>query len=317
MTAKGGAHGDVVYKFEDNGFASSPTDTSFKGFGGNVSMDTFEGSHEAVRVFNADRKAAEIIEQVFDGSWSITGELGAEPPWWFQAIWGSPTTSGTGPYTHTYSLSSGGDPETLQLYTPTDGFANYEVLYGCAVATMTIDQSHPNSPEFTLSGAYAQEPSRESSQTVTVPALSESTFNNRTADVTVGGTRVAKAQTSQVEIQTGMELTGEIGAGDMTDFVPRAFEPNPTYDKIVDDGQSVDLLSRFTGGSQVTTDLAWNNGESGTSEYEVSIDMTGSFPNSWSESGRNDPESDLMEELQDMAEDATATITVNTSAPPT
>lgn len=320
MGSKGGAHGDVVYKFEDNGFASAPSDTTFKVFGGNVTMDTYEGSHEAIRVFNADRKAAEIIEQVFDGAWSITGELGAEPPWWFQAVWGSPTsteTATTGLYDHDYSLSSGGDPETLQLYMPTDGFTDYEVLYGCAVATLTIDQSQPNSPEFTLSGAYAKEPQRESTETISIPTFAESTFNNRMADVTVDGTRVAKAQTHQLEIQTGIELVGEIGSGEMVDYVPRAFEPNPTYDKIVSDSQSVDLLNRFKNATSVTVNQDWNNGATGTDEYGVSVDLTGSFPNSWSETGRNDPDADLMQELQDMAEDATATITVDTASPPT
>lgn len=315
MSAKGGAHGDVVYKIEDGGFNSEPTDTEFKVFGGNATMDTFEGSHEAVRVFNADRKAAEIVEQVFDGAWSVTGELGAEPPWWFQAVWGAPDVENVTGEIHTfdYSLDSGGDVETLRLYTPTDGFAEYEVLGGCSVASVTIDQSHPNNPEFTITGAYASPPERDDTETISIPSFRKSTFNNRMADVEVDSDRVAKAQAHQIEIPTGIELVGEIGSDDMVDFVPRGFEPNPTYDKIVAEGQTVDLLERFLDAESVDVTHEWNNGD----EYSVEVDVTGSFPNSWSESGRNDPDADLMEELQDMAVDATATITVDESDVPT
>ena len=244
---KAGHHADVLYQFEDNGFNSSPTDSTYKVFGGNVTMDTFEGSHQAVRVFNADRKAAEIIKQVFDGAWSVTGDL-TEPPWWLQAIFGSPTSSNVSGnlYDHDYSLSSGGDPETLRLFTPTDGFSNVEVLGGCAIASFSIDQSQPNNPEFTLTGAYASEPTRQS-LSITVPSFAERTFHNREAQVDVGADTLAKCQNAGVDLDTGTELVGEIGSGEMVDFTPKTFAPDVTWDKIITESQTVDPLDRFLG----------------------------------------------------------------------
>ena len=315
--SRGGHHGDVVYKFEDGGFRADPTDTEFKVFGGNATLDTFEGSHEAVRVFNAGRRAAEIITQVFDGAWSVSCELGTEPPWWLAGVFGQPDSNEvtTGYWEHDYALDVGGDIQTLQLYTPTDGFAEYEILRGCAIASVTIDQTHPNNPEVSITGAYATHPERDSSETITIPQFSKSTFSNRMADLEVDGDRVAKSQTQQVEIQTGTELVGEIGSDDMVDFIPRAFEPSVTHDKIIAEGQTVDPLQRFLDASQVTLAQEYNNGESGDAEYFVSIDVTDGLPNSWSQSGRNDPDADLTEELQEMGEDATATIGVDMDVP--
>lgn len=318
MSTKAGHHGDVLYKFEDAGFDTSPNDTSFKILGSNAILDTFEGSHEAVRVFNADRTAAEIIRQVFDGAWSVSCEL-SEPPWWLQAVFGSPTsteTATTGLYDHVYDLTSGGDVETLRLYTPTDGFSNVETLAGCAVASVSVNQSMPGNPEVTLTGAYAREPFRQSISP-SVPALAESTFNNRKAELTVGGSTVGRAQTATLDVQTGTELVGEIGSGQAVDFTPKVFAPDLSFDKILFETQTVDLLQRFLDATSTSGKLVYDNGLTGTDEYVVSFDVTDSFPNQWSESGRNDPEADLMEELQEMGETMTATITEDQAAPPT
>lgn len=317
--ARGGKHADVVYKFEDNGFDSTPADTVFKGFGGNATLDTFEGSHQAVRVFNADRNAAEIIGQVFDGAWSVTFDLGAAPPWWLQAVYGPPTQTEitTGLYEYTYALDNGNDPQALRLYLPTDGFSEYEYLPGCVIASVTVDQSQGESPECTVSGAYAREPQRDSTETISVPAFDKSTFSNRNGDLEIGGDRLAKSQTQNVELQTGTELIGEIGTEHMVDFVPRTFEPSVTADKIVATDQTVDPLQRFKDAASVALLQTWTNGASGTDEYAVSLDFSGSYPGDWSESGRNDPEADLTEELSEMALDCEARVTIDQDGVPT
>lgn len=319
--SKAGHHGDVLYKFEDNGFAASPTDSTWKVWGGNTVMETFDGSHQAVRVFNADRQAAEIVKQVFDGAWSISGEI-TEPPWWLQGIFGSPVSTNVSGalYDHEYSLSNGGDPETLKLALPTDGFTDTKTLQGCAVANFSIDQSVPGNPEFSISGAYASEPTTEAISP-SVPSFAERTFHNREASLTVDGSTVGKAQSANVDLSTGTELIGEIGSGEMVDFIPKTFEPDPTYSKILAESQTVDPHDRFIGaatpGDQVDVVLAYDNGESSDATYKVQFTVSGSFPNDYSESGRNDPGANLTEELAELAEDMTATITEDESAPPT
>lgn len=315
---RAGHHGSIVYVFEDQGFDTTPTDSTFKVFGGNATPDTTEGSHNAVRVFNADRKAAEIIRQTFDGSWSVTCDL-TEPPWWLAALFGQPSsveTATTGLYDHTYSLSNGNDPVSLRLYMPTDGFSDYEMFAGAVIANVSVDQSQDGSPELTINGAYAREPVRQSTPSVSIPDFAESTFSNRHAELQVGGTTVGRAQNTTINLEANTELVGEIGSENAVDFVPKAWEPNATHDKILWVGQAVDQLQRFKDATQASVSLAYDNGATGTDQFAVDFEVVDGFPNDWSESGRNDPDADLMQELQEMGEDATVTVTQDVATPP-
>lgn len=307
--SRAGHHGDTVYVFEDNGFNSSPSDTTAKAFGSNAVMDTAEGSHEAVRVFNAGRTAAEIIKQVFDGAWSVTCDL-ATPPWWLAGVFGQPSSSNVSGdlYNYTYNLTDATDPISLRLYTPTDGFSDYEVYAGAVIASVSVNQSVPDSPEITITGAYATPPSRQSSPSLTIPGLSESTFSNRHAEVQIDGSTVGKAQSTNLNLEAGTELVNEIGSGSAVDFSPKTFAPDLTVEKIVWNNQTVDLLQTFLDANQVTTKLLYDNTGSGEDAYTLDWNVTGSFPNQWSESGRNDPEADLMQELQNMGEDANVVV---------
>lgn len=314
---RSGHHGDVAYVFEDAGFNTAPTDTTFKAFGGNATLDTFDGSHEAVRVFNADRTAADIVEQVFDGAWSITHEI-TTPLWYLAGIFGQPTTSNPAgsQYVHTYDLDNNNDPLSLRLYLPTDGFSNYKVIPGAVVASVSIDQSQPNNPEITVSGAYAEEPFEDNTLSPTVPNFSESSYTNRDGEVQIAGNTVGRAQNATVNLEANTEMISEIGASGQVDFTPRAFNPEWTHDKIVWVGQNEDFFQRFKNASQVTGSLIYDNGETGDALYRMQIDVLNSFPNSWSESGRNDPDADLTEELQEMGQDAEVEITTDTAQPP-
>jgi hypothetical protein len=315
--SRGGHHGDIAYLFEDNGFASAPTDSTFKNFGGNATLDTFEGSHNAVRVFNAERKAAEIIEQNFSGSWSVTLEGFTEPPWWFAALFGQPTSSNVAGnlYDHVYNVESANDPTTLQLFGPTEGFSDYKVLKGAAVASVTVDQGNTASPEITVSGAYADLAS-ESSLSPSAPSFAESSFLNRDAELTQGGTTIAKTQSVTVNLEGNTEMVNEVGSESPVDFIPRAWEPSVDWEKLLATDQSVDPLGLFTAGSSYATVLTYDNGETGDDQYTVKLDASGSLPSDWSESGRNDPDADLTEELSELSEDVTLTITEDQSTPP-
>lgn len=312
VDSRAGHHGDVAYVFEDAGFDSTPTDSTFKVFGSNATMDTFDGAEQAVRVYNASRRAADIIAQNFDGGWGVTHEL-TEPPWWLAGIFGQPTSTNVSGslYDYTYDLDNSNDPVPLRLYAPTEGFSEYKVVPGCYPVSASIEQGEGGNPELNITGGYARKPFTDTSLSPTVPDFGEDPLTTRDAEVQVDNTTLAKAQNASVSLETGTEGVSEIGTGNMVDFLPKAFEPDVTYDKIVATNQSVDLFDRFIQGNSVAVDLLYDNGLTGEDEYSIDINVQGSFPNSLSESGRNDPGADLMEELQDMALDCVITVTTD------
>ena len=315
---RGGHHGDVSYVFEDAGFDTTPTDETFKNFGGNATLDTFDGSHNAARVFNADRKAAEVIEQTFDGSWSITLSGFTEPPWWLAGLFGQPesTLLSGSLYEHSYALANDNTPVSLRLYAPTDGFSEYKVLPGAVIASVTVDQDADGPPDITLDGAYAREPITETALSPEPPAFSQSTFTNRDAELQSDGQTVGRAQSTSLNLQGNTEMIGEIGSENAVDFTPRAWEPSTDWEKILFVGQNVDPLAQFEAGGTYTTKLAYDNGETGDTQYSIAIEVSGGIPNDWSESGRNDPDADLTESLSELAADVSALITVAETSPP-
>ena len=316
--SRGGHHGDVAYVFEDAGFDTEPTDTEFKNFGGNATLDTFDGSHNAVRVFNADRKAAEVIEQTFDGSWSVTISGLTEPPWWLAALFGQPTTTNISGslYEHVYGIETSNEPISLRLYAPTEGFSDYVAIPGAAVASVTVDQDADGSPDVTIDGAYAREPFTESSLSPEAPAFSQSSFTNRDAELQSNGDTVAKAQSASVSLAGNTDMIGEIGSENAVDFVPRAWEPSTDWEKIIATDQTVDPRQTFEDGGTYTTSLRYDNGETSDGEYSVEWAVSGALPNDWSESGRNDPDADLVESLSELAADATITMRSDDATPP-
>jgi hypothetical protein len=314
---RSGFHGDIVYVFEDAGFDTTPNDSTFKVFGSNATMDTFEGGRQASRKYNASRTAAEIIRQNFDGGWGVTFEL-SEPPWWLAAIYGQPSTSNPvgSQYEHDYDLANSNDPVPLRLYAPTEGFSNYYVVPGAWLVSATVDQSEDGSPEVSLTGGFARDPFEDNTLSPTAPNFSQATFSNRDVELLVGGDPVGLSQSISLSLETGTEGKSEIGTDQMVDFSPGAFEPEVTWDKIRWVGETVDAHQRFVDATQANVSADWSNGETGDAKYAVNVDVSSSFPNQWSESGRNDPDADLMEELQEMGEDASVLVVSDDATPP-
>jgi len=315
-TARSGHHGDVVYAFEPS-FNTGPSTPDFKTFGGNATVDP-GGDKNASRIYNADRNAAEIVPQVFNGSFSVTHEI-TDPMWYVAGILGEPQTSNPSGslYEHVYSLSNNNDPKSLRVFLPTDGFSDYVVLPGCVITSLQIDTTQPDNPEATVSFEYAAEPFTDSSLSPTPPAFSKSTFSNRDGSLTVGGDTVGKTQSATVDVSDIHTMINEVGSDERADFRTQSYEPSANFTKIIDTSQTVDPLDRFTGETQVQFDLELNNGASGDSEYSHLFTLKETFPDGFAESGRNDPDSDLTEELDEMGQDMDITITVDESSPPT
>jgi len=319
-----GFHGDILYAFEDSGsFNQTGTITTDSGdpdktFGSNATMDTFEGGRQAERKYNASREAAEIIAQNFEGGWGVTFELGAVPAWWLATIYGDPVSSNpTGSqYEHSYDLDNDNDPRSLRIYAPTDGFSNYYVVPGCWVVSASIDQSQDGSPEVNLTGGFASEPYEDDTITFDEVAFNDSTYSNRDAEVRVDGSTVGRSQDTSVTLETGTEGKSEIGTDTMVDFAPGAFEPEMTVDHIRWVGETVDFHQRFIDQTQATVELNYDNGETGDAKRAFEVDLNSAFPNGWSESNRNDPDADLLEELTEMAESADVLIVNETATPP-
>lgn len=316
--ARSGRHAGLLYYWEDAGFKLTPNDTDAKPFGANATLDTREGSHNAVRVFNPQsREAAQIIEQNFSGSFTVSFEL--TNPWWLGAVISPATSSGVDTdgdgtadyYEHTFD---GDDPRSMRLISPVEGVGE-EALKGCVVASASISADVPGNPQINLNGAYASEEIlEEGSTSETQPQLAERALTHRQATLTVAGGSQSRIQSVSADIENNTDLVDELGASEPVDYSPKKREPSVDYTDIVQDQSE---QKRFYGDSAATSPqtsidndveirLKFDNGKTGTDKNTLELILGGSFPDTYSRDGVGDAEADLEGELQEMVRTVTA-----------
>lgn len=306
MPARSGRHAGLLYYWEDAGFKQTPNDSTAKPFGANATLDTREGSHNAVRVFNPQsREAAQIIEQNFSGSFTVSFEL--SNPWWLGAVISQPSTTGSSaPYEHTFD---GEDPSSMRLVSPVEGVGE-EALKGCVVSSASISADVPGNPQINLNGAYASEEIlNEGSASTTQPPLEERALTHRQATLSVAGSTESRIQSVSVDIENNNDMIDELGAAEPVDYSPKKREPSVDYGDIVQDQSE---QKRFYGDSASATSpqrtiendveirLTFDNGKTGSDKNSLELILGGAFPDTYSRDGVGDAEADLEGELQEM-----------------
>lgn len=337
MPASTGAHTRLHYDYESS-FASGASSYSAIPFGSNATMDTLEGSHQAARVFEPDsREAAQIIEQLFDGSFTVSFEL--TNGWWIRAVISDiddESPSGSGPYTYSFNNHAGGNtkadqyPNSMEIRRAVtksgySGDTNRN-LTGAVVSNAEVSVSVGGNVTVTLTGAYADD--EKDGTNDSQPAVDERTFTFAKGEVITDQdgtpTTVNRVQDVSFTIENNVEMVGEIGTRTPVDFNPGARNPSVDYTKIAEGDTE---LTRFYGGSSATSvntqiendyviRLVFDNEKSGTDENRLEFDFEGSFPDSYGESGVGDPQTLLEHNMEELSTSVTANYTTDEASFP-
>lgn len=325
MPSAAGHDTRLVYLWEDeNSFnqdaEESLTDTEHKTFGANISVNTLEGSNNALRVFGNPnkREATDIIEQSFDGSVSV--EFTLTNPWWIQAILGPLSSDGgtSAPYTHTPDSDM---PKTMRIIQGTEATGNERTLTGVFFTSAEISVSTGGEVTVSMEGAYANEnensPGAEG--LVSQVETSKRPMMFHQASLSLNGTTQRLVQNVSVSIENNVDGIEELGTRFLVDYSPKVRSTTLSYGDIVDDDSE---LTRMYGGStspqQTVTQsdsvtLTFDNGGTGGATNRLSIDLSLAFPNSYGRSGIADPESDIEGDISDMVGQITCTAENDTS----
>lgn len=302
MPATAGHDVLLAYDWEDS-FRTAPGSADKKPWGHNATLDTKEGSNEAVRLFEpGDPEAIDAIEQQFAGSWSVSFVL--TNPWFFRAIIDAATSSGTSPTTHSFDGFPG---DSMEIYTgkePPGGTDVYRTLTGCVVQSATITWNIPGVVEVTLDGAYAKESETSS---FTQPTLDYRALAFQDGRLNRGGTDLDFVQSLQVSIELNTDMILELGDRYAADYSPKRRNTSIEYARIV---QNTDDQQRAYGGASSLQDNITNevdfvaeasNGKSGSDENTIKVQLDNVFPDSVSRSGIGDGSADLEDELSELA----------------
>lgn len=287
----------VHYGIEDS--FNSPPAAGGTPFGSNATLNQAQGSNEAARVFEpANRVPIEIVERVFSGSWGVefsfnTGHLG-----WVELLLG---TDGNGGYTSTV------EPSSAAIAIGRTESGSTRVLSGCVATSCSIDSSVNNEITVSISGAYADEEliTPGTGGIASQPELTGETATFADAALSFGGTTLGYVQNATVNIESNVNLINELGTRFAVDFSPKQLEPSVQFSKINEQGGTSQLEDMYGGGTSiqenVTSDTAMNLAISDeTGSTVMSVDLSGTFPESYGESGLGNPEEDVTEQINRM-----------------
>lgn len=316
MPAPTGANTTCWYRRENEGFKQEPSesDNDAKPWGADATLDTAEGSNEAVRVLEpASKEAAEIIKLLFSGSFTVTFTL--TNPWWLQTVLGEPESDGTDPTTHTFD----GDVVPTRIYQGNIAGGYSRVLYGCVVAEATIDATVPNRIEVSLSGAYAGEQPDDSTP-AEQPSLDFGAVRFSEATANLGGDDLSIVQNASVTIATNVEMVNALGTDEAVDYYQPTIEPEVSYGKVRDD--TTDTLEDFYGSSDGTADTDPDPGEfvldldSARETNELTLTVESSLANSYGTSAAENPDELTTEDINRLATGVTAEAVNDVEAAP-
>lgn len=314
-----GANSPLWYKWEDGGFTADPTGSAIP-LGPGATLDTNEGSNNAVRVMAPDNKeAADIIAQNFDGSYSFSFTLA--DPWFLAMVFGQPTTEGTGPYTHTYD---GDSPESVQLVEGYRGSGMKRKLRGCVPRTVRINTQVPQQVQVTVNGAYAD----ENNPTETIEAQPDYDYRPMKfseARLDLEGTKEQYVQNASLTITVNPQLVDALDSRTSVDFWTGVREPDLDYSKLMDKnaGPGPDLEDFYGSAGATSPQDAVTSDAPLTMEFASAVDtntltfnLGGGFPNTYSETGVGDPTQALQEDLNRMVKTVDAVAENGTETAP-
>lgn len=294
-----------------------------KTFGADVTFDTLEGSHNAVRVFDPNsRQAARIIEQAFDGA--LTIGFTVTNPWAIGgAIDASVTSTSMAPSIHTWDPDSGaGYPKPMVVYEGVDLDSNgYERDFrGFVPANLTVNIGVGNNVTATIDGAYADEGKSDTLTNAVATSFRPFHFGGVDFVYDVDGSQTGsisrtRVQEATINISQNVDMIQELGTRFPVTFSPKILAPDLDYTRITDDTENPDdEVDRFYGSTSsqpsepqetitnaVNYDVTLDNNIAAT-DNSMTFGFEGGIPDTFTNTGAGDPEADFEQELQEMVE---------------
>lgn len=288
----------------ESAYGTPPSQASInKEFGYDTKL-SWTASNSTERLYNTGSGYAQKLPALqYSGTWNADFAL-SNPFWLRSVLGGAPTTTGSGPYTHTWTIANSGITQTTQSIATEVGFdldANSVItLQGMKVNNMTVSASVGEVSRVRLEGTYKDE--TEGTSLDGSPATeSEEPLTFAYASFTLGGVTIADVQSVEISHGNSQEPLGALGSRFITKLVDKQkvlqYKFNVPYEV------ASDYLEDFYGGGTgpvaipaetSAVVLAWNNGASSTDNRQLTFTTSGhqildiSFPVSPNEIVKND-----------------------------
>jgi len=154
----------------------------------------------------------------FDGNITVSGQI--EVPvdsiafwYWLQVIFGSPTTAGTDPYTHTFKAGTTRSSFTLEHQFTELAVSKYFQYTGCKVSAMSLSAGNDGELVATLDVVGALETIASSSFHAAATTPSFSRLKNSHLALTEGGSTLSNGKLVDCKIEFGLDTSNYVIGG--------------------------------------------------------------------------------------------------------
>lgn len=267
MSGRTGAYGYILYGWEDSFIEGATTRDKVFGRGQRITGVTRRENPEPIY---------ELYQRTVD-NWflrNFEGRVGLEwilaNPWFFKAVMGSVSTSGSSPYTHTFTKA-----KSLVSMEIEDGLeasdANVVRFYrGAVVDSITLTATVGDAIRARADVLYFKETLGTTLGTPTIDSFDPFTFANATLELP-DGTVLAEVQTFELTITNNVLGLYGLGSRYAVGAIPRALDLSGRMTITMKDA----TLLGYLGVEQDDIEFKVTNGETGADERTITFKGTG------------------------------------------
>ena len=225
-----------------------------------------------------DRNVKKIIEGNFDGMATVEGILGNTH--WIATAFGSASSSGSGPYTHTYSEADTLPSITIENGIDLDTTDSVVKLLGCKLDEVTLSGAVGEPIRFRAVFFYKTE-TEDTTIDANPASDSEEPFTFAQASVELpDGTTLDRVQRLEFALRNNLIKAYTSGSRFLSKIVAGARDYTLSFDKTFEDSAMLeDFYGSATGPASSTTeqtaDINITNGLSGTNLRKLQVTLTG------------------------------------------
>lgn len=180
-----------------------------KTFGQGTRLSSLTRRNNVESVFGlGSRNATKLVPKNFEGI--ATVEFALSNPWFFRAVMGTVSSTGTAPATHTFAEANTIPSISIENNITTDTVAKAHLL-GAKVNSCTINAAVNEIARVRLDVVYSDEAFSTSAGTYVAPSFEVFTFAHGTFELP-NGTTIAEVQSAEVVITNNAQMV--YGAGD-------------------------------------------------------------------------------------------------------
>ncbi len=203
----------------------------------------------------------------FDGNLIASGDIVVPVDsvafwYWLRLAMGSPITTGTGPYVHTYGLGGVRPSFTLELQFTDLGSARYMRYRGCKISTMKIDMGGDGELVATLGVVGADYSIETAPFDATPTAVSMNRMKNSHLALTEGGSAIENAMSFGIDVNFNLDTENYCigGAGKLYNILDGLYTVNGSLKALFEDTALIlkaqsstesSIVATFTNGAAV------------------------------------------------------------------